>query len=143
MNFVEIIHAARESRDYRRLGEAIPYLETLGLRVEACEGGVVLLLAAAELHVGNPWRQALHGGLIGAVLETAAIVQLILEPDVETMPKPINITVDYLRSGRVAETRAQARVTKLGRRVANVHARCWQDDESRPIATLSGHFLLT
>ena len=143
MNFVEIIHVARESGDYRRLGEAIPYMETLGLSVVTCEGGVVLLLAAAALHVGNPWRQALHGGLIGAVLETAAIVQLILEPDVETMPKPINITVDYLRSGRVVKTRAQARVTKLGRRVANVHASCWQDDEARPIATLSGHFLLT
>ena len=143
MNFVEIIRAARDSRDYDRLGEAIPYMETLGLRVEANAGGVVLLLAAADMHVGNPWRKALHGGLIGAVLETAAIVQLILEPDVETLPKPINITVDYLRSGRVAETRAQARVTKLGRRVANVYASCWQDDEARPIATLSGHFLMT
>ena len=143
MNFVEIIHAARDSGDYHRLGEAIPYMESLGLSVAPCDGGVVLLLAAAELHVGNPWRQALHGGLIGAVLETAAIVQLILEPDVETLPKPINITVDYLRSGRVVETRARARVTKLGRRVANVCASCWQDDEARPIATLSGHFLMT
>lgn len=143
MSFSEIIRAARESRDYTRLGQAIPYMETLGLSVEMADGGVVLLLAAAQLHVGNPWRQALHGGLIGAVLETAAIVQLILEPDVETLPKPINITVDYLRSGRVVVTRAEARVTKLGRRVANVHASCWQDDKSRPIATLSGHFLMT
>ncbi|MBK6660066.1 MAG: PaaI family thioesterase [Proteobacteria bacterium] len=143
MSFVDIIHAARDSRDYSRMGEAIPYMETLGLSVEERDGGVVLLLAAAELHVGNPWKQALHGGLIGAVLETAAIVQLILEPEVETLPKPINITVDYLRSGRVVPTRAAAEVTKLGRRVANVHARCWQDDEMRPIATLSGHFLMT
>ena len=143
MNFADIIHAARESRDYARLGQAIPYMDTLGLSVEEQDGRVVLLLAAAELHVGNPWKQALHGGLIGAVLETAAIVQLILEPDVETLPKPINITVDYLRSGRVVPTRAVAEVTKLGRRVANVHARCWQDDEARPIATLSGHFLMT
>jgi len=143
MTFTEIIHAARESRDYSRLGEAIPYMDTLDLSVEEGADGVVLVLAAAELHVGNPWRQALHGGLIGAVLETAAIVQLILEPDVETLPKPINITVDYLRSGRVVPTRAEARVTKLGRRVANVHASCWQDDKARPIATLSGHFLMT
>ena len=143
MSFTEIIHAARESRDYTRLGLAIPYMEALGLTVEEQDGGVVLLLAAAEMHIGNPWKQALHGGLIGAVLETAAIVQLILEPDVETLPKPINITVDYLRSGRVTPTRAEARVTKLGRRVANVHASCWQDDKARPIATLSGHFLMT
>lgn len=143
MSFVDVIRAARESRDYSRLAEAIPYMEALGLSVEQQPDGVVLLLAAAELHVGNPWRQALHGGLIGAVLETAAIVQLILEPDVDTLPKPINITVDYLRSGKIVPTRAEARVTKLGRRVANVHASCWQDDQARPIATLSGHFLMT
>jgi len=27
--------------------------------------------------------------------------------------------------------------------VANVYASCWQDDKARPIATLSGHFLMT
>lgn len=143
MSLVDVIRAARETRDYCRLGEAIPYMDALGIEVVESAGGVVLVLAASVLHVGNPWRQALHGGLIGAFLETAATVQLILDHDGETLPKPINITVDYLRSGRVAETRAEARVTKLGRRVANVHASCWQDDSGRPIATLSGHFLLT
>ena len=143
MSIVEVIRAARESRDYRRLGEAIPYMEALAIAVEETPAGVVLALAATAMHVGNPWRQALHGGLIGAFLETAAIVQLILDHDGDTLPKPINITVDYLRSGRMTDTRAAARVTKLGRRVANVHASCWQDDRSRPIATLSGHFLIT
>lgn len=143
MSFIEVFRAARESRDYARLGEAIPYMETTGITVEAAGDGVVLVLAATVEHVGNPWRQALHGGFIGALLETAAIVQLVLEQDSDTLPKPINVTVDYLRSGRVMETRASARVTKLGRRVANVHASCWQDDPARPIATLSGHFLMS
>ncbi len=143
MSLIEVIRAARESRNYARLGEAIPYMQALGIEVQESAGGVVLVLAASTLHVGNPWRQALHGGFIGAFLETAATVQLVLEHDGETLPKPINITVDYLRTGRLGETRAEARVTKLGRRVANVHASCWQDDRARPIATLSGHFLMT
>lgn len=143
MSMVEIIRAARESRDYQRLAETMPYMQTLGIMVEEEGDGVILRLAASETHVGNPWRAALHGGFIGALLETAAIVQLILEQDGDTLPKPINITVDYLRSGRVTETWAEARVTKLGRRVANVYASCWQDNRERPIATLSGHFLMT
>ena len=32
MSFADIIHAARESRDYARLGQAIPYMDALGLR---------------------------------------------------------------------------------------------------------------
>ncbi len=143
MNLVEVIRAARENGDPAAFARAIPYMSALDIRVEAAGGTVVLLLPAREMHVGNPWLPALHGGCIGGFLETAAIVQLILDQDGDTLPKPINITVDYLRSGRVVDTRAEARVTRLGRRVANVHAACWQDDRERPIATLQGHFLMT
>ena len=143
MSILDVIRAARANRDYSSLVDAMPYVRAIGIKVEEVQGSVELALAASEMHVGNPWRQALHGGLIGAVLETAAIIQLILDQDGDTLPKPINITVDYLRLGRVMDTRAEARVTKLGRRVANVHASCWQDDRARPIATLSGHFLMS
>ncbi|MBX9604756.1 MAG: PaaI family thioesterase [Gammaproteobacteria bacterium] len=143
MSIIDALRAARQSRDYRGLGEAMPYIDALGITVTESPQGMLLTLAASSIHVGNPFTQALHGGFIGAFLETAAIVQLILEQDSDSLPKPINITVDYLRGGRVADTRAAARVTKLGRRVANVHASCWQDDPERPIATLSGHFLMS
>ena len=143
MSILDVIRAARANRDYSSLVDAMPYVRAIGIKVEEVQGSVELALTASEMHVGNPWRQALHGGLIGAVLETAAIIQLILDQDGDTLPKPINITVDYLRLGRVMDTRAEARVTKLGRRVANVHASCWQDDRARPIATLSGHFLMS
>lgn len=142
MSLVEVLRAARESHDYSRLGEAIPYMQTMGIGAEDSPDGVILTLAASTIHVGNPWRQSLHGGFIGAMLETAAIVQLVLEQDSDSLPKPINVTVDYLRLGKLVDTRADARVTKLGRRVANVHARVWQDDRERPVATLSGHFLV-
>ena len=143
MSLVDVMRAARQSQDYRGLAQAIPYMQALDIAVEQAGSSIILVVQAHEIHIGNPWLPALHGGFIGGFLETAAIVQLILDQDGDTLPKPINITVDYLRSGRVVVTRAEARVTKLGRRVANVHASCWQDDRDRPIATLSGHFLMT
>lgn len=148
MNLVEAIRRVREHDDHASLLEAIPYMRTMGITVVDVERTgehrtLVLEMASGEDHIGNPWLPALHGGVIGAFLENAAIVQLLLDQeDSGTLPKPINVTVDYQRSGRVVPTRAAARVTKLGRRVATVHAGCWQDDRERPIATLAGHFLM-
>ena len=49
--------------------------------------------------------------------------------------KPINITVQYLSAGKSRTSYAKGRVTKLGRRSANLTVEAWQDDRSRPIAT--------
>ena len=58
------------------------------------------------------------------------------------MPKPVDVTIDYLRSGRAVTSYARARIAKQGRRVVNVHAEMWQDDETKPLAALRGHMLL-
>ncbi len=57
-------------------------------------------------------------------------------------PKTIDITIDYLRSGRPRETFARATVQKAGRRVAHVHAEAWQESRARPIAMMRGNFLM-
>jgi acyl-coenzyme A thioesterase PaaI-like protein len=57
-------------------------------------------------------------------------------------PKPVDINIDYLRSGRGVTTYASARLARQGRRVVNVHSQLWQEDESKPIAALRGHLLL-
>jgi uncharacterized protein (TIGR00369 family) len=85
---------------------------------------------------------ALHGGVIGSLLETAAIAQVIFETRPDRLPKPVDITVDYLRSGRAATSYARARIARQGKRVVNVHAEMWQEDEAKPVAALRGHFLL-
>jgi len=92
--------------------------------------------------IGNPVLPALHGGTIGAFLETVAIAQVVWELGGAQLPKPIDIAIDYLRSGRAVESRARARIAKRGRRVVNVHAELWQEDEAKPIAALRGHLLL-
>ena len=60
----------------------------------------------------------------------------------EAFPKTIDINVDYLRSGKPVDTFARARVVKIGRRIANVHAEAWQAERKNAIAAMHGHFML-
>lgn len=142
MSIVELIRLAKANNDFGVLSAGIPYMKTLNIEVHEADGILTVELQADRIHTGNPWLPALHGGVIGGLLETAAIVQLAHDQDTDNLPKPINVTVDYLRSGRIATTWARAQVTKQGRRVANVQANCWQEDPDKPIASLFGHFLL-
>jgi uncharacterized protein (TIGR00369 family) len=134
--------------DYRaadpaKLMEAIPYCRHLGI-VAAVEGGSLLLTMPFAQHlIGNPVLPALHGGVIGSLLETAAIAQVIFETRGARLPKPVDITVDYLRSGRAVDSYARARIARQGKRVVNVHAEMWQEDEAKPVANLRGHFLIS
>ncbi|MGD0191157.1 MAG: PaaI family thioesterase [Rhizomicrobium sp.] len=128
--------------DLEALISAIPYCRHMGISARLNDGRVLLTMPYADHLVGNPILPALHGGVIGSLLETAAIAQVIFETGAKRVPKPVDITVDYLRSGRARESYARARIAKQGRRVVNVHAEMWQEDETRPIATLRGHLLL-
>ena len=58
------------------------------------------------------------------------------------LPKTIDFSVDYLRSGLPRDAYARARVTRSGRRYASVHVECWQDNRAKPIAMATGHFLM-
>ncbi|MBX9797034.1 PaaI family thioesterase [Sphingomonas sp.] len=119
-----------------------PYAEVLGLSVEPGEGAPVLMMPFADKVMGRPGF--LHGGAIGGLLEVAAIAALYqaLGGTDEAHVKPINVTVDYMRGGRVKETRARGFVTRLGTRVANVDAIAWQDGPEKPIARARMNYLI-
>jgi uncharacterized protein (TIGR00369 family) len=137
-----VLADVRKSRDFDRLLAAIPYVRLLGLRASVQDGDLIALLPGAQHLIGNPMLPALHGGTVGALLESTAILKLLLESDTPAVPKTITLTVDYLRSPRVVDTSARAVITRLGRRVANVQVRAWQDHEDRPVAVAHAHFLL-
>ena len=59
-----------------------------------------------------------------------------------TLPKTIDFTVDYLRSGLPRDAYARARVNRSGRRYASVHVETWQDNRARLFAQATGHFLM-
>jgi uncharacterized protein (TIGR00369 family) len=134
--------AAGQPIDVAALIAAVPYCELLGLRASLRGETVILEMPFDARLVGNPGIPAIHGGVIGSLLETAAIVQTVWETRAAKLPKPVDITIDYLRTGRPVTSYARATLARAGRRVVNVHAIMWQEDEAKPVAGLRGHFLI-
>jgi uncharacterized protein (TIGR00369 family) len=121
----------------------IPYARFLGVRVELHGDEMTAVLPFSEHIIGNPSLPALHGGVIGAFMEMTAVLQLSIAEALRRQPKTVDVSIDYLRSGRPQDTYARALIKKAGRRIANVQVEAWQETRAAPIAALRGHFLLT
>ena len=118
--------------------ESLPaYARSLGITVDRMEGDLPVLTVEFGPNVeGRPG--AFHGGATAGLLENAgyaALRSVLLKEGREPILKPINITVQYLSAGKQKPTFALGRITRLGRRNANVSVEAWQDDRERPIAT--------
>ncbi|MDA0977325.1 MAG: PaaI family thioesterase [Proteobacteria bacterium] len=139
----------RQLRDEGRAGDVqalldhIPYARFMGFRAEVEGDTVTTIMPFKDSLIGNVSLPALHGGTIGALLEVTSVMQLLFDTQCERLPRTVDISVDYLRSGYPVDTYGQAIVTRQGRRVANVRAEIWQTSRDRLIATSHGHFLLT
>lgn len=122
--------------------DRLPYARFLGLVSDGDGEALTVTMPFADRLIGNPMLPALHGGATAALLELTAVAQVALSYPRLRLPRPINVTVAYLRSGRPVDVRARARISKAGRRVAHVLAEAWQEDEAQPIASLTAHFLV-
>ena len=129
--------------DLQVLMDHIPYTRFLGIHVEKKGTEVTTILPFRDALVGNKTLPAIHGGAIGAFLEVTSVIQLLCDTTLERLPKTVDISIDYLRSGRPVDTYGRAIVTRQGRRIANVRAEIWQEEKARPIAASHGQFLLT
>lgn len=140
--FRDYVIAARTQRDPAALTRHIPYANFMGISALLVDGEVRGVMTFAPHLIGNSALPALHGGTLGALLESTAIIKLLYESEVVVLPKTINLTVDYLRSGKAVDTYARGVIARAGRRVANVRVEAWQEDPDRPIAAAVGNFLL-
>ena len=137
----------------------VPYIEFLGVTFDRHGDDLTATMRFHEDLIGNSALPALHGGATAAFLEVTAIVGLAwnsLWDDIETkklnietikigevaLPKTIDFTVDYLRSGLPRDAYARVRVNRSGRRYASVHVEGWQDSRDRLFVQASGHFLM-
>ena len=130
------------AHDLEAVLASIPYVAHLGVRAELAGDEMTAVLPFSEHLIGNPQLPALHGGVIGGFMELTAVIQLSIAQHGRGTPKPIDVSVEYLRSGRPVTTYARAEVKKVGRRIANVQVEAWQDSRASPIAALRGHFLV-
>lgn len=158
----EPVQVVKQRRDaaLRALLEGVPYIQFLGIQFDRRGDELTAILPFDDKLIGNPMLPAIHGGVTAAFLEVAAIIELswsILWEEMEAgkldpatldphhlprLPKTIDFTVDYLRSGLPRDAYARARVNRSGRRYASVHVEAWQDNRSRLFAQGTGHFLM-
>lgn len=158
----EPVQVVKQRRDtaLSALVEGVPYAQFLGISFDRRGDELTAVLKYDEKLIGNPLLPALHGGVTAAFLEVTAIIGLswaMLWEGIESgridvatlekgtlprLPKTIDFTTDFLRSGLPRDGYARAHVTRSGRRYASVNAYAWQDNRDRPIAQATGHFLM-
>jgi len=142
MTLIERVTAAKASQDYQGLIDLVPYASFLGLTAAMAGDELITTMRFADHLIGNPALPALHGGTLGALLESAAIFELLWRAETAVLPKTITLTVDYLRSGAPVDTHARSIVTRQGRRITNVRMEAWQADRNAPVATAHAIFLV-
>lgn len=158
----EPVQVVKQRRDaaLRALIGGVPYIQFLGIQFDRRGDELTAVLPFDDRLIGNPSLPALHGGATAGFLEVTAVIELAwqtlweemeqgrLDPTtlhpthMPRLPKTIDFTVDYLRSGLPRDAYARARVNRSGRRYASVHVEAWQDNRARPFAQATGHFLM-
>ncbi len=143
MRFLNELREQGRVNDLEALLDHIPYARFIGLEVHQLGDEVITELPPQAHLTGNPNLPAVHGGVVGAVLEMTAILQLIHDTDCERLPKTVDVSFNYLRPVRSDTiTYGRATVTRQGRRVANVRCELWQNERNRVVANSHGHFVL-
>ena len=118
------------------------YGELLHLMLRRDAGQLTTVMKFDNDLIGAPMPPALHGGSIAGMMEVAAYCQLLWDLQMTRSPKTVDMSIDYLRSGKPQDLFAEAEVVRMGRRFANLHVTAWQNDRSKPIAKAHLHFLI-
>ena len=131
----------------------VPYIQFMGIRFDRRGDELTAVMPYQDMLIGNPILPALHGCATSVFLETTAIIELswaMMWSRIEAgedmsnlrLPKTIDFTVDYLRSGLPRDAYARATINRSGRRYASVNVEAWQDNRTRMFAQATGHFLM-
>ncbi len=156
---VQVIKKRRDGALGALVG-GVPYINFLGIEFERRGDELTAILPFSDKLIGNPIIAAIHGGVTASFLEVTSIITLswsYLWEDLESgaldvdkmdsehmprLPKTIDFTVDYLRSGLPRDAYARATINRSGRRYASVHVEAWQDNRAKLFAQATGHFLM-
>ena len=116
----------RRDSALRALVDGVPYIQFLGIKFDRRGDELTALLPFDQKLIGNPFLPALHGGVTAAFLEVSAIIELswvLLWEDIESgaisledlqagtlprLPKTIDFSVDYMRTGLPRDAYARA-----------------------------------
>jgi len=121
----EPVQVVKQRRDaaLQTLIAKVPYVTFMGFQFDRRGDELTGIMPYRDDLIGNPMLPALHGGATAAFLETTAIIALswgIMWDRMEAgeemsntrLPKTIDFTVDYLRSGLPRDAYARARINR-------------------------------
>ncbi len=123
---------------------AMPYARHLGIDVVTTGGAdfVLFHLPFETRLVGNMTLPAYHGGVVAAFMQVAALTTVYDLITEDRLPKLVDFSIDYLSAAGPLDLYARCEVQRLGRRIATVSIRCWQNDAEVPVALSWAHVFI-
>ena len=110
----------------RQFGSYIPFNHFLGIEpLEVAPGHVRFTLPFRPEFIGDPRRQALHGGVTAVLIDAAGGAAVWTLVTLYQRVSTIDMRVDYLAPGRLEPLVAEARVQRKGSQVAVVNIRVY------------------
>ena len=129
----------------RRFMQFVPHNVALGLEVVGlAKDEATMLLRYQPKLIGNPDSGVLHGGAITSLMDAcsgAAVFMALAEP---TPIATLDLRIDYLKPAKPPlDVSARAHCYKVTRNIAFVRCLAYHDDESDPIASAAGTFMVS
>lgn len=116
-----------------------PYLESLGIKIEAWQPGQVTMVLQTNASHGNR-TGVVQGGIVATLLDAAAGYAGLLSENGETgHAATISLAINYVAPARIGMLRVQAGLTGGGRKVFFSEAKVF-DEAGGLVATAQGSF---
>jgi uncharacterized protein (TIGR00369 family) len=126
--------------EVRSFMKAVPFNAVLGIRLdEVSDGFCKMSVPFREELIGDPFRPALHGGVLSAVIDTCGGAAIWTRIEKGDALSTVDLRVDYLRPGQPREFVVEGRVLRLGNRVGVAEMIAYHPGhEDEPIASGKG-----
>jgi uncharacterized protein (TIGR00369 family) len=119
----------------RAIETLIPFNQFLGIKVKSIERGkVTLVLPFRSEFIGDPTRPALHGGVLSTLIDMAGGAAVWTELEETDRIATVDLLVDYLMPAAPATISADARISRIGNRVAVARITVYQEGLPEAIA---------
>lgn len=120
--------------------QGVPFNRWMGLRlIESHPGEMIIHMPFREDMVGDPFRPALHGGVVAALLDAIGGGAVFTQLGVHDRASTVDLRVDYLKPGECKDVFSRGKVLRMGNRVATAQMTCWHEgEENDPFATAIG-----